>query len=679
MPGVVFCFIIPFMKPKKPNKKNRNRVLWVFGIFTVLFVILAFRTSWHQLIKGNEYAQKAAKQQTADSVISAFRGNILDSSKEPLAVSATANTIWVRPSSVKSNGKTDEEITKNAYEEAFAIAEILELDSYDVYELITSDRSLCKIAKNVPSEKADALRELKLEGVEIIEDSKRFYPLGNFASQIIGITTDDNVGLTGLERFYNTSLSGTNGRLITSTDNNNNTLVFGRSKYYDAQDGYSLVTTLNKSIQRTVEEQVSIYKERYSADRAIAIVMDPKTGEILGMAQSDTFDLNNPRSAAVGDEEYYSTLTEQEQVDYWSRMWRNFCICDVYEPGSTFKPLTVAMALDYGVTNMNEWFYCSGSRDVEDWTIHCWTWPWNHGWESLSETLVNSCNSAMIELVQRIGRTNYYNGLRTFCITEKTGIDFPGEGDNLIYPEKETGPVELATMAFGQGIAVTPISLVTAISSLANGGKLMQPHLVKQILDSDGKVVQNIEPVVRNITVSEETAANMMDILEEVVSSGSAGGALIKGYRIGGKTGTAYKAVNGVYSEDVYTSFIGIAPMEDPQVVVLGMLDNPDVRYASSTATSLVRDIMQEVLLSLNIEPSYTPEQIAEMSESKVTVPDLTGLSLEDAIGVLAGRELECIISDDPGSAYHETMVTDQYPREGTELERESSVTIYYH
>ncbi len=668
------------MKVSKPGKQNRKRILIVFCCFAFLFAALIFRTAWQQIIRGTEYAQKAAKQQTTDSVISAFRGNILDSEGDYLAVSATTNTIWVRPSSVKNNGKTEDEKTKNAYEEAFAIAGILEMDSYDVYEIITSEKSLCKIAKNVSGEKAEALRELGLAGIEIIEDSKRYYPMGSFASQIIGITTDDNTGLTGLERYYDTYLSGTNGRLITSTDNNDNTLIFGKSKYYDPEDGYTIKTTIVKNIQRVVEEKITRYRDYFEANRVIAIVMDPKTGEILGMAQSDEFDLNNPRTSLPGDEEYYESLTEAEQVAYWSKMWRNFSVCDVYEPGSTFKPITVAMALDYGVTNMNDWFYCAGYRDVEDWTIHCWNWPWNHGWESLSDAVVNSCNSVMIELAQRIGRADYYNGLRTFCITEKTGIDFPGEGTNIIYPEKETGPVELATMAFGQGIAVTPISLVTAISSLANGGKLMQPHFVKTIYDSEGNVVKNIAPVVRNITVSEETADNMMDILEEVVSSGGAGVAGIPGYRVGGKTGTAYKAVDGVYSDtDVYTSFIGIAPMDDPQVVILVVMDNPSVKIASATAADCERDIMKEVLLLLNIQPSYTEAEIEKMRETKVIVPDVIGQTLEDAYGILAGEELECIISDDPGNAYHETAVTDQYPRAGAELEKGSSVTIYYH
>ncbi len=668
------------MNETKPGKLNRSRIIFVFVIFALLFAGLTMRTAWHQIIMGNEYAQKAAKQQTADSVINAFRGNILDSDGNALAVSATTHTVWARPSVVKNNGKTEEEKMTNMYEEASAIGDILGLTKIDVYDLITSEKGLVKLAKNVPSDQAEKLIEGDFAGIEVVEDSKRFYPLGAFASQIVGITTDDNTGLTGLEKYYDSYLAGTNGRLITSTDINDRTLVFGRSKYYAAKDGYTLVTTVNGNIQRIVEDKIAQYKEMYEAKRVMAIVMDPSTGEVLSMAQTDEFDLNSPRSAMPGDEEYYESLSESEKVDYWYRMWRNFCICDVYEPGSTFKPITVALALDYGVTNMDEWFYCAGYQDVEDWTIHCWNWPGNHGYESLTYAVVNSCNSVMIQLAQRIGRSGYYNGLRTFCITEQTGIDYPGEASNLIYPEKETGPVELATMAFGQGIAVTPISLITAISSLANDGKLMQPHFVKEIRDPDGKVVKTVDPVVKNITVSEETANNMMDILEEVVASGGSGVAGIPGYRVGGKTGTAYKVVDGGYSEtEVYTSFIGIAPMDDPQVVILVVFDSPNVQIASMTAAECERDIMKEVLLQLNIQPSYSAEELEQMRETKVAVPDLTGQTIEDAYGILAGHELECIISDDPGSGYHETAVIDQYPRAGEEIEKGSSVTVYYH
>ena len=654
-------------------------MLIAFCIFAALFAALTLRVAWHSIIKGDEYAQKAAKQQTVDSVIPAFRGSILDSEGNALAVSATTNTVWVRPVAIKNNGKTEEEKIKNAYDVAYSIADVLELDSYDVYEIVTSDKAICKLAKNVSSEKADKLRECNLNGVDIIEDSKRYYPMGSFASHLIGITTDDNVGLTGLEKYYDSLLSGTNGRFITSTDNNDDTLIFGKSKYYDPEDGYTIETTIVRNIQRIVEEKITKYRDLYDAERVIGIVMDPKTGEILGMAQNDRFDLNDPRKPLSGDEEYYETLTESEQVDYWYKMWRIFSICDVYEPGSTFKPITVALALDYGVTNMNEWFYCAGYKDVEDWTIHCWNWPWNHGWESLSDALVNSCNSVMIELAQRLGRANYYNGLRTFCITEKTGVDYPGEGTNIIYPEKETGPVELATMAFGQGIAVTPISLITAISSLANDGKLMQPHFVKRIMDMDGKVVQDVEPVVRAVTVSAETADNMMYMLEQVVYNGGAGTAVIPGYRVAGKTGTAYKAENGVYSEtDVYTSFVGIAPADDPKVVVLVVFDCPNVQSSTTTAAACEKEIMQEVLLQLNIQPSYSQAELEEMKKTKTTVPDLTGQTLDDASGILAGHDLECVISADPGSAYHETVVSDQFPRPGTEVQKGSTVTLYY-
>ncbi len=672
------------MKNNKPSFKNRKRVLFIFAVFVLFFGALTFRVAWHQIIMGPEYTQKASRQQTADNVISALRGDVLDRNGGQLAISATAHTIWARPSTVKDNGKTDADKAANVQVIADTLVEILGLDPKETMETITANKSLVKVTKNVESEKADALRsklnELGLVGIDIIEDSKRFYPLGAFASQIVGITTDDNVGLTGLEKYYNQYLSGVNGRWITSKDNKQNSLIYGEDKYYSAKDGYTIVTTIDANIQRIVEEKIADYQKKFDADRVFSIVMDPKTGEVIAMAQTDEFDLNNPRTCLPGDEKKYEKLTDAEKVEYWSNMWRNFCVCDVYEPGSTFKPITAALALDYGVTDMKEKFYCSGSIKVADWTIHCWDYPRSHGYETVADAVMNSCNPVMVQLIQRIGKTNYYNGLRTFCITEKTAIDFPGEGTNLIYGESAAGPVELATMSFGQGIAVTPVSLVSAFSSLANGGKLMQPHFVKQILDADGKVVEDIQPVVRNITVSEETASDMMDILEKVVSEGGGGKAAITGYRIGGKTGTSYKPKNGVYDPNiVYTSFMGLAPMEDPQYVCLVVFDTPRVKKtASATACACEKEIMQEILLYKNIVPNYTSEELAKINKAKRAVPDLVGKNLEDAIGILAGKGLECEISGDPGMQYEEIFVTDQFPKAGTELDKGSVVTIYY-
>lgn len=668
------------MKKNEPSLKNRKRIIFVFGFFAVLFVLLLARAGHWSIIKGDELTQKASRQQTSDSVITALRGDILDRNGNQLAVSATAHTIWVRPSSVKSNGKTDDMIEQNARAEADELAEFFNMDANEVYDLITSNKSLVKLTKNVDSDTADLLREKNLCGVEIIRDAKRFYPLGAFASQIVGITTDDNIGLTGLEYYYNNILAGINGRWITSRDEKQNSLVFGTNKYYDAEDGYSIVTTIDENIQRIVEEKIAIYREKYDADRVFSIIMDPSTGEILAMAQTDEFDLNNPRTSLAGDEAYYNTLTSSEQVAYWSRMWRNFCVCDTYEPGSTFKPVTAALALDYGVTDLKEKFYCGGYIQVADWKIKCWDYPRSHGYETIAEAVMNSCNPVMVQLIQRIGKENYYNGLRTFCITEKTGIDYPGEGTNIIYSEKSAGPVELATMSFGQGIAVTPISLVAAFSSLVNDGKLMQPHFVKQIINADDEVVENNEPVVRNITVSEETAKDMMTILERVVSEGGGGKAKISGYRVGGKTGTAYKAIDGGYSDtEVYTSFMGIAPMDDPKFVCLVVFDTPkESRSASVTACPCAKEIMQEVLLYMNIEPKYSEAELAKLNAKKTTVPDVVGKTLEDAIGILGGKNLEYSISPEVNVGYQEIFVVDQYPKAGAEADKGSAVTLYY-
>jgi len=678
MQSVVFAFIR--MKKIKPSKKNHNRIIVVFAVFVALFTALAFRTAWHSIIMGEEYTQKASKQQTSDNLITALRGNILDRNGNQLAISADAYNVWARPSTILSNGKTEEAVELNAREEAKVLADFFGVNEDEMYASITSTSTLVKLAKNIDSDKAEELRALKLCGIEMIRNSKRYYPMSAFASQIIGITTDDNVGQTGLEYYYNSVLSGLNGRWIISEDTKGNSLVYGTNKYYEAEDGLSIVTTIDANIQRVVEEKIAIYQEKFDADRVFCIIMDPETGEILAMAQTDEFDLNNPRSARAGDESYYNTLSDSEKVNYWMRMWRNFCINDTYEPGSTFKPITAALALDYGVTDLKEKFYCEGYIKVADWKIKCWDYPRSHGYETVAEAVMNSCNPVMVQLIQRIGKTNYYNGLRTFCITEKTGIDYPGEGANQIYAEETAGPVELATMSFGQGIAVTPISLVTAFSSLVNDGKLMQPHFVKQIVNSEGELVEEIEPVVKNVTVSKETADDMITILEKVVSEGGGGKAKITGYRVGGKTGTAYKAVDGGYSEtEVYTSFMGIAPMDDPQFVCLVVFDTPkNSRSASVTACPCAKEIMQEVLLYMNIQPNYSEAELAKINKTKRTVPDLSGKTLEDAIGILGGQDLEYVIAPEIQVGYQEIYVIDQYPKAGSEIDKGSAVTLYY-
>ena len=675
---------ILFAKTKntKPGYRNRKRLLLVFFIIALVFAALTLRLGWHMIIKGDDYAQRAQKQQTSDSVVTAIRGDILDSSGGQLAISATTHTIWVRPSSVKKNGKTSDEVELNARLEAQKLSELLGMEADAVYETITSDKNLVKLAKFVDADTTDAVRAEKFTGIEIVQDVRRYYPLGAFSSQILGLTNDDGNGLTGLELYYDRYLSGIDGRWITSKDNRKNSLVYGESKYYNATDGYTLVTTIDQNIQYIAMEKVAKYLVEKKADRVSCIIMDPNTGDILAMAQSDEFDPNNPRAPLPGDEEKFITMTDEEKVAYWNRIWRSFNISDTYEPGSTFKLVTTAIALDAGATSLNDGFRCGGAMQVMDRYIKCWVYPRAHGNESLKDAISNSCNVAMMHLAQRLGRDTFYSGLNAFGILEKTGIDFPGEALNQVYSRSDAGPVQLATMSFGQGVAVTPVSLVTAVSAMANGGYLLQPHLVKEIRDADGKVVESFGRTVKSVAISSETSKDMLEIMEYVVNSGGGGKSQIPGYRIGGKTGTADKPKSGSYEGGgVYASFIGVAPVDDPKMVVLVTCDNPrsnDI-HGSTVAAPCAKEIMQEVLSYMNIQPNYTEDELKAMRSKMTTVPDLTDAGYEKLAGVLNAKSLDYQLSPAlEDGANVDIVVTDQYPKPGAEVSKNSVVTVYY-
>ncbi|MCR4805911.1 MAG: PASTA domain-containing protein, partial [Clostridia bacterium] len=666
------------MKIARTKNSNRIRLMFVFLVFTILFFALAIRLGWHMVIRGEEYADRATSQQTSDTTILATRGSITDRNGAELAISATTHTVWVRPGDVRSNGKTDDEKALNVQLEAKALSDILGMDVESVLRVLNSEKKLLKLAKNVDGEKADELRAAGLTGLEITEDAKRYYPLGAFASQVIGSTTDDNAGLSGIELKYNSYLAGFNGRWIKNKDNKKNTLAYGTDTYYSPEDGYTVQLTIDQNIQYIVQQEIAACQERTNSARVMCLIQDPKTGEILACAQTGEYDPNDPRAPLEADAETFAEMTTEEQVDYWNKLWRNFNICDTYEPGSTFKLITSSIALDCGVTNLTEEIYCGGAIQVYDWKLKCWNYPAAHGWQTLSWAVTNSCNVAMVQLVQRIGHDRFFAGLDAFGITERTGVDYPGEGSNILQNEG-AGPVELATMAYGQGIAVTPVSLVTAVSSIANDGYVMQPHFVKALYDADGNEVMAIAPQVKSQSMSEQTARDMLGIMEDYIINGSGGRMRIAGYRTGGKTGTANKPEGGGYSDiDVYGSFIGVAPLEDPKFVILVICDSPrGTIYGSTTAAPCAVAIEERVLQYMGITPNYTEEELKKMNRSKVTVPDVVGYDAETAMGWLSSVGLDSTVT--PGIETTATLrIIDQFPKAGEEVSRGHLVTLYY-
>ncbi|HPF18880.1 MAG: penicillin-binding transpeptidase domain-containing protein [Eubacteriales bacterium] len=668
------------MRIQEPTNKNRSRLVFLFGIACLLFVLLALRLGWHQIIRAQEYAQRATDQQTSDSTVQAVRGSIKDRNGRDMAISSATNTIWVRPDSVKGNGNTPEEIEDHLVRQTRILAEHLQMTEESIREMITSDRKLLRIAKYVDMDVANRIREEKLAGIEITEDVKRYYPMDAFACHVLGGTTDDNYGLAGIELAYNRYLAGIDGRWITNKDNTGNSLSYGTERYYQPRDGYSVILTLDAGIQHIVETALVQAQERTKAARVMCMIMDPKSAEILAMAQTPEFDPNNPRTPLDPEEAArMQTLSPEEQMNYWNKMWRNFCISDTYEPGSTFKLITAGIVLDEAVTNLQETFVCTGTYPVADTVLKCWYYPRVHGRQTLEEAIQNSCNPVMIQLAQRVGLTAYYKGLDRFGLTEKTGVDFPGEGYNILQPKETAGPVGLATMAYGQGIAVTPVSLLTAVSAYANDGLLMKPRFVKALVDSEGQIVEEYEPEITRRSVSSQTASDMLSIMESVVTEGGGGTARVTGYRIGGKTGTANKPEAGGYSDtDVYGSFIGVAPLDDPQIAILVIVDSPrGVLYGSQTAAPAAKAIMQEVFRYLDIQPRYTEAEEEALKTGKTEVPDVVGERMSDAIGILGGQTLGFTVAPKT-DLYEDLIVTDQYPRSGTLIDLNTKVTLYY-
>lgn len=660
----------------KPLNKSKKRILIAFIILYAVVVALCFRVGWIQVVNGEKYSKMATEQQTQDVPIEAKRGVIYDSNGQKLAGSVTCYSVWARPSSV-AIGKTKADKKANVDKTATKLAKILGRDKKEIKTLITKQQALVKIDKYLGKKKANQIRKADLSGIELSEGAKRYYPMGQFMSHTLGSVTDDNNGLSGLELEYNQYLSGVPGRWIRNTDRQGYDLSYGDETYYEADDGMGLVLTVDQVIQRFVEKSIETVKKNTHADRVMCIMMDPKTGDILAIAQTPGFDPNNPKVPLDENERSkLDTLSDSNKLKYWNKMWRNSLISDVYEPGSTFKLLTTSMALEEG-TQLNEHFNCGGSIVVGGQKLKCWRHYKPHGMQTLEEAVGNSCNPVFVRLAQRVGVSKFYDYLKTFGVADTTGIDFPGEANSLLHTNP--GPVELATMGFGQGVAVTPIQLITAVSSLGNDGKLMQPRIVKELVDENGKTVKEFETKAIRQTVSKDTANEMCQVMEYVVSQGGAGTAKVPGYKVGGKTGTAQRAKgNGQkgYGEKYYSSFIGMAPMDDPKVAILVIVDNPKgVKFGSQTAGPGAKLILEDTLKYLELKPQYTKTEEKELHQEKVTVPDLEGKGLEDAVGILGGQSLEYKVKN--GKADENFMVKDQYPKAGAKVNKGDTVYLY--
>lgn len=657
--------------------KNRRRIAIGFTIISVLLIALLFRVAWIQIVDAEELTDKAIAQQTQDTPIEAKRGTIYDRNGKELATSTTCYTLWARPSQIKlKNGKQRAESEIKGF--AAEIAEIVDGDSEEIYEKLTKEQALVKIEKYLEKESADKIKELGISGIELTEDKKRYYPLGNFASQVLGSVNDDNQGRTGIELQYDQYLSGVSGRWVKNTDLYGNELVKGAEEYYEAQDGLNVIMTLDEAIQYYVEKALEKGMEKTKAERIMCLVMDPKTGDILASASTPGFDPNNATEPLEEDKEKYEKMSVEKKNRYLFSLWRNPLVSDTYEPGSTFKLITSSSAIEEKVINDNTSFNCSGSFTVAGVRLHCWTHG-SHGTQTIREAIGNSCNPALAKVAELLGKTRFYKYLDLYGITDKTGVDYPGESGAIIQSLENVGPVELATIGYGQGISVTPIQLLTAVNAIGNDGVLLQPRYVKALTDSEGKIVEEYEPVVVRKVISSATAKKMRSIMQYVVDEGGGGNAKIAGYRIGGKTGTANKinAGTGKYGDDYYSSFIGMAPMDDPQVSILVIVDSPKGSYyGSMVAAPIAKDILTDVLRYLNITPEYSEAEKKALESGYTTVPNVVGKEFSEAVGIIGGKDLKY---SRPKSAQGDDnfTVVDQYPKAGSKVKKNSVVYVY--
>ena len=583
----------------------RKRILLGLVLCMSIIVVLIFRMAYIQLISPDELQAKAIEQQSSGRSIQAKRGTIYDATgKNILAISSSVETVTVNPVNISQENK--EKIAKK-------LSEIFELDYEKVLKRVKRNSSIETIAKRVEKDKTNELRiwlqeNNILSGVNIDEDTKRYYPYSSLASHIIGFCGSDNQGLDGIEAKYNDILKGENGKINKLIDAKGNEFGDEGESYVAPKQGKNLILSIDMNIQAIVEKYLEdACVDNVCTDGGNVIVMNPKTGDILAMATYPYYDLNNPFT--INTEELKNNWELLEQADksrLLQAMWRNKAIADTYEPGSTFKLVTASAALEEKIaeTDRAGAFNCSGSIEIAGRRIKCWRYYRPHGSQSLRQALMNSCNPVFIGLGQKIGVEKYYEYLERFGFLRKTGIDLPGEAGSIFLKKEKVGPVELATISFGQRFEVTPIQMITMVSTIANNGKYVYPRLVKKIQDAETEEIEEIEPKFGEQVISKETAKNVLSMMTSVVSEGTGKNARVQGYNIGGKTGTSEDGVNtGKY----VTSFIGVAPTDDPELTILVTLYNPTGEgghQGGGVAAPVAGKILSEVISYLEIQPS---------------------------------------------------------------------------
>lgn len=623
-------------------------------------VALVVRLFYIQVITGEELAKKAERQQVKSIVVPAKRGDILDRNGDRIAFSMKTYSVWANATNIMKPNETGALIAETIEEDAKAISDAI----------INSKTSFVKVATDLTKSEADLIRSKNIWGISITEDTKRIYPYGNLASHVIGNVNADNEGFLGLEMHYNTLLKGEPGLHHITTDVHGRQLAYGEENLSAPINGKSIRLTLDDSIQYFLETRLEDALMAENAKTVSAIVMDPNSGEIIGMASKPDYDLNNPREkrADVSDETW-AEMTNEDRVTYWHSIWKNPILSNTYEPGSTFKAVTSAIALEEHLVEMDDSFHCNGYTTVNGIRLKCWIYPASHGHETFLQAFVNSCNPTFVEVAKKIGAETFYDYLDQFGLFEKTGIDLPNEANSISLPFESVGPIELATLSYGHGINVTMLQMTRVISAFVNGGYLMKPQLVKEVIDETGEVILEFAPEIEERIISQETSDKMKDLFTAAVGSNKHR-AYIDGITVGGKSGTSTKMVGSEYQEDVVvSSFVGIAPMENPEYVVLVVVDEPQVgSTGTEVAAPIVRSILEDIFRYRNVVPDISVLESVE-------IPNLIGLPYEEAIEMLDKVGLqystEPIVIEDSMQ-----IILDQFPKAGTKVDKNTIVIL---
>ncbi|MGN0133812.1 MAG: penicillin-binding transpeptidase domain-containing protein [Anaerotignum sp.] len=641
---------------ERPTIGAKKRLLIFLFCSMFGYLLLTGRLVFIELFRAEEWQELAYEQQTRDRLITPKRGSILDRNGEGIALTETVNAVSVIPVQVKEKEKT-----------AQFLAETLDLEYEDVLEKVKQKVALVRIKTKVDTETAAAIRKANYPGVEVDEDVQRVYPYSELAAQVIGFVGKDNQGIIGLEAKYDKLLEGEKGKILTLTDSRGNE-VDSEQERIPPVDGKNLVTTMDVVMQQYAEQTIAKAVETKGAKRGVIIILNPQNGEIYAMANYPTFDLNDPFT--IQDEELaanWDSFSEEEKNDYLNQMWRNTAINDTYEPGSTFKIVTSSAGLEEGVVTPESSFFCRGFYIAGDRQIKCWRYPRTHGAETFVQGVQNSCNPVFMEVGERLGAEKFLEYMQKFGFAQKTGVDLAGEATGIIHKLENIGPVELATMSFGQSFQITPLQLMRAASAIVNGGYLITPHFGKGIADEEGNIIENFQYERGEQVISRETSETMKMILESVVSEGTGSKAYIPGYRIGGKTATSEKLPRR--SGKYIASFMSFAPAEDPQVMALVLIDEPQgVYYGGTVAGPVMQELLRNILPYLGIEPQYSEKEAEEAAKAVTTVPDLAGMTLGEAKNALFQAGLSAQTETEGETITRQTPPAGELVNKGTKV-----------